>query len=60
MCNEGLEEEFFERLDSLATDVNFNSYHYQLMRFYKKLKRKDFDENFLWKEIEKRKVFSLI
>ena len=58
MSNDGKEEDFFAKLDSLANYINFNSYHYQLLRFYKKVKRKDFDETFLWKEIEKRKVFS--
>lgn len=59
MKQEGMEKEYFDKLDSLATYINFNSFHYQLLRFYKKNRKKNFDETFLVKEIEKRKVIRL-
>ena len=57
MCNEGKEKDFFTKLDELVKDINFNSYHYNLLGFYKKIKRKDFDETLLVREIIKRRVF---
>ena len=52
------EKEFFEYLDSFIFDTNFNSYHYQLLCFYKEIKH-DFNYETLEKEIDKRKIIHL-
>lgn len=35
---------------------NFNSFHYELLGFYKKIKRTDFDNKILINAINKRKI----
>jgi hypothetical protein len=45
------DNEFFGELDSMVETVPFNSYHYNLLAFYKK-ERKDFDCRELEKRIE--------
>ena len=52
------EKEFFEYLHSFIFSTNFNSYHYQLLHFYKKINH-DFDDKTLQQEIDKRKIIHL-
>jgi len=49
------DEEFFTELDKLIELVPFNSYHYNLMAFYRK-ERKDFDFDIIEKRIDKIKL----
>ena len=56
MKNEKKEQEFIKRLDDLISEVNFNSFHYELLGFYKKIKRTDFDNKILINAINKRKI----
>ena len=58
MKSEGLEKKLFEILDELIPNINFNSFHYELLGFYKKIKRVGFDEQILWDEINKRKIIN--
>ncbi|MCL2017541.1 MAG: RNA-directed DNA polymerase [Alphaproteobacteria bacterium] len=52
----GQEKQFFAVLDKMIISVNHNSFHYSLLRFYKSIKRKDFDYENLQNEIDKRKL----
>lgn len=52
------EKEFFEYLHSFIFSTNFNSYHYQLLHFYKEINH-DFDNKTLQQEIDKRKIIHL-
>lgn len=49
------DKEFFEELDNLIPSVQFNSYHYNLLAFYKK-ERKDYDTSELVERIEQMKL----
>lgn len=56
MKNEGREKELLKKLDELIPEVNFNSFHYELLAFYKKIKRTNFDNQILIDAINKRKI----
>lgn len=51
----GYTEFLLEKLDNLIYSVNFNSFHYNLKKFYKKCKI-NFDERLIDNEILKRKI----
>ena len=55
ILSEKEKDDFFTVLDELINDVNFNSFHYNLMKFYKKVRR-DFDLNILKQRINVLKI----
>ena len=57
MKKEGREDELLKSLESLIDIINFNSFHYTLLKFYKKIKKLDIYEDKLHNAIKIRKIY---